>query len=187
MSQQLSGKQVAILATDGFEEVELTEPRKALQEAGATVHLIAPSKEGIRAWVKTGWGENYAVDKSLDEANPTDYHALVLPGGALNPDNLRQDEKALTFTRHFFEAHKPVGAICHGPWVLIDAGVVQGRTMTSFPSVSTDLKNAGAEWVDQEVVVDSGLVTSRSPKDLEAFCSKLVEEIGEGQHTDQHA
>ncbi|MEC9482176.1 MAG: type 1 glutamine amidotransferase domain-containing protein [Halomonas sp.] len=187
MSQQLNGKQVAILATDGFEEVELTEPRKALQEAGATVHVIAPSKDGIRAWVKTDWGETYAVDKSLDEANPTDYHALVLPGGALNPDNLRQDEKALAFTRHFFEAHKPVGAICHGPWVLIDAGVVQGRTMTSFPSVSTDLKNAGAEWVDQEVVVDSGLVTSRSPKDLEAFCSKLVEEIGEGRHTNQHA
>ena len=187
MSQQLDGKQVAILATNGFEEVELTEPRKALENAGATAHIVAPSKEDIRAWVKTDWGETYGVDKSLDDADPTEYHALLLPGGALNPDNLRQDEKALAFTRHFFEAHKPVGAICHGPWVLINAGVVKGRTMTSFPSVSMDLKNAGAEWIDQEVVVDSGLVTSRSPKDLEAFCSKLIEEIGEGQHTNQHA
>lgn len=187
MSQQLNGKQVAILATDGFEESELSEPKAALERAGATVHVVAPSSDNIRAWAKTDWGQTYTVDLGLDTANADDYHALVLPGGLFNPDALRQNEKALAFTRHFFEAGKPVGAICHGPWVLINAGVVDGRRMTSYPSVSQDLKNAGADWVDEEVVVDSGLVTSRTPKDLEAFCSKLVEEIGEGRHSQQHA
>ncbi|MCP4026654.1 MAG: type 1 glutamine amidotransferase, partial [Sphingomonas sp.] len=180
-------KQVAILATDGFEESELVEPKAALERAGASVHVVAPGSDRIRAWAKTDWGDHYDVDRSLDEADAGDYHALVLPGGLFNPDKLRQDDKALAFTRHFFEAGKPVGAICHGPWVMINAGVVNGRRMTSFPSVSQDLKNAGADWVDQEVVVDSGLVTSRSPKDLEAFCAKLVEEIGEGRHTEQRA
>lgn len=184
---QLSGKKVAILATHGFEESELSEPKSALEEAGATVDVIAPDKESIRAWAKTDWGQTYSVDKSLDSANASDYHALVLPGGLFNPDKLRQNDQALDFTRHFFEAGKPVGAICHGPWVLINADVVKGRRMTSYPSISQDLKNAGANWVDQEVVVDSGLVSSRSPKDLEAFCSKLIEEIGEGRHTEQHA
>lgn len=187
MSQQLNGKTVAILATDGFEESELSEPKAALENAGATVHVVAPNKDAIRAWASTDWGQTYRVDKHLDEADPADYDALELPGGLFNPDALRQDKRALRFTKHFFEAHKPVGAICHGPWVLIDAGVANGRRMTSYPSVKQDLRNAGAEWVDEEVVVDSGLVTSRKPNDLEAFCSKLVEEIGEGRHRHQHA
>lgn len=187
MSQQLNGKQVAILATHGFEESELSEPKAALARAGATVHVVAPDKGSIRAWAEKDWGDNYDVDRGLDEVDANDYHALVLPGGLFNPDALRQNEKALSFTRQFFEAGKPVGAICHGPWIMINAGVVNGRRMTSFPSISQDLKNGGADWVDQEVVVDSGLVTSRSPKDLDAFCSKLIEEIGEGRHSRQHA
>ncbi|MHB0776128.1 type 1 glutamine amidotransferase domain-containing protein [Halomonas sp. WWR20] len=187
MAQQLQGKRVAILATNGFEEVELTAPRDALREAGAEVHIVSPEKDTIKAWDKTDWSDSYQVDKSLDEARPSDYHALVLPGGQINPDILRMDDKAVAFARAFFEDHKPVGAICHGPWLLINAGVVEGRTMTSFPSVSLDLKNAGANWVDQEVVVDHGLVTSRKPDDLKAFCAKLVEEICEGRHTEQHA
>lgn len=187
MSQQLSGKQVAILATHGFEESELSVPKAALEGAGAVVHVIAPDTQGIRAWAETDWGDDYDVDRNLDDADSTDYHALVLPGGLFNPDALRQNEKALAFTRHFFEAGKPVAAICHGPWILINAGVVEGRRMTSYPSISRDIKNAGADWVDQEVVVDSGLVTSRSPKDLDAFCYKLIEEVGEGRHSHQHA
>ncbi|QJQ94995.1 MULTISPECIES: type 1 glutamine amidotransferase domain-containing protein [Halomonadaceae] len=187
MSNELNGMRIAILATDGFEEVELSSPKAALLEAGATVEVIAPEKRAIRAWAETDWGENYEVDKALDEADASDYRALVLPGGLFNPDNLRADEQALTFVRHFFEAGKPVGAICHAPWIMINAGVVEGRKLTSVPTIAQDLKNAGANWVDEEVVVDSGLVTSRTPKDLEAFCSKLIEEIGEGKHRGQHA
>ncbi|MCE8018353.1 type 1 glutamine amidotransferase [Halomonas sp. MCCC 1A17488] len=187
MSEKLNGKTVAILATDGFEESELSEPKAALEREGATVHVIAPDKDSIRAWAKTDWGPSYDVDRRLEQANADDYDALELPGGLFNPDALRQNEQALAFTRHFFEAHKPVGAICHGPWVLINAGVAKGRRMTSYPSVEQDLRNAGAEWVDQEVVVDSGLVTSRKPDDLAAFCCKLVEEIAEGKHSRQHA
>lgn len=187
MSQQLSDKHVAILATHGFEESELSEPKAALERAGATVHVVAPDKGSIRAWASTDWGDDYDVDRSLDEAVSTDYHALVLPGGLFNPDALRQNDKALSFTKQFFEAGKPVAAICHGPWILINAGVVEGRRMTSYPSISQDLKNAGADWVDEEVVVDSGLVTSRKPQDLDAFCNKLIEEIGEGRHSHQHA
>ncbi|WP_048306438.1 type 1 glutamine amidotransferase domain-containing protein [Halomonas sp. PR-M31] len=186
MSQQSSGKRVAILATHGFEESELSVPKAKLENQGMTVHVIAPDTKGIRAWTETDWGETYEVDKSLDDADSTDYHALMLPGGLFNPDTLRQNDKALDFVRHFFEAGKPVGAICHAPWILINAGVVEGRKMTSYPSVSQDLKNAGAEWVDEQVVVDSGLVTSRKPDDLDAFCHKLVEEINEGRHSDQH-
>lgn len=187
MTQQLNGKRVAILATDGFEESELSVPKAKLESAGATVHVIAPEAKGIRAWASTDWGDTYEVDKALNDAEDADYHALVIPGGLFNPDTLRQNDDALRFTRHFFEAGKPVGAICHGPWILINAGVVEGRSMTSYPSISQDLKNAGAHWSDQEVVVDNGLVTSRKPDDLDAFCSKLIEEIGEGRHSDQHA
>lgn len=187
MSEQLNGKKVAILATDGFEESELSEPKKALEQAGATVHVVAPDKDSIKAWAKDDWGQNYTVDVKLSDANAADYDALELPGGLFNPDALRQDEQALAFTRRFFEAHKPVGAICHGPWVLINAGVVEGRRMTSYPSVQQDLRNAGANWVDEEVMVDSGLVTSRDPNDLPAFCSKLIEEIAEGKHRGQQA
>ncbi|SHF38263.1 protease I [Modicisalibacter ilicicola DSM 19980] len=187
MSQQLTGKRVAILATHGFEESELSVPKAKLDSQGITVHVIAPDSQGIRAWAGNDWGDTYDVDKPLDEADSTDYHALVLPGGLFNPDTLRQNDKALDFVRHFFEAGKPVGAICHAPWILINAEVVKGRKMTSFPSVAQDLRNAGADWVDEEVVVDSGLVTSRKPDDLDAFCSKLLEEIGEGRHSKQHA
>jgi protease I len=187
MSQPLNGKTVAILATDGFEESELTEPKAALERAGAKVHVIAPDKDSIRAWAGSDWGPSYEVDKQLNQVSADDYDALELPGGLFNPDTLRQNRQALDFTRQFFAAHKPVGAICHGPWVLINAGVAKGRRMTSYPSVEQDLRNAGAEWVDKEVVVDSGLVTSRKPDDLEAFCSKLVEEIAEGKHRHQQA
>ena len=187
MSEKLKGKSVAILATDGFEESELSEPKAALEREGATVHVIAPGKDRIRAWAGKDWGRDYAVDRQLEQATPDDYDALTLPGGLFNPDALRQNSQALTFTRHFFESHKPVGAICHGPWVLINAEVVKGRRLTSYASVEQDLRNAGAEWVDEEVVVDSGLVTSRKPDDLPAFCAKLVEEIAEGKHSRQRA
>lgn len=186
-SQRLQGKRVAILASHGFEESELAVPRAALQQAGVEVHIVSPEKDSIRAWAETDWGEAYHVDKSLSEASEHDYHGLVLPGGLINPDTLRQDEKALGFVRSFFQAHKPVGAICHAPWILIDAGVVEGRQMTSFPSVASDLKNAGAKWEDSEVVCDSALVTSRKPADLDAFNAKLLEELAEGKHQHQHA
>lgn len=185
MSQQLDGKRVAILATHGFEESELAVPKAKLDAQGITVDVVSPETGGIRAWAESDWGETYEVDRSLDEANSTDYHALVLPGGLFNPDALRQDERALALVRHFFEAGKPVGAICHAPWILINAEVVEGRTLTSYPSVRKDLENAGARWVDERVVVDNGLVTSRTPKDLDAFCHKLVEEIHEGRHAGQ--
>ncbi|WP_106476195.1 type 1 glutamine amidotransferase domain-containing protein [Phytohalomonas tamaricis] len=187
MSQQLNGTRVAILATDGFEEAELASPRKALQDAGAQIDIVAPKSGTIRAWAKTEWGGDYPVDRTLDEVKSSDYHALMLPGGVLNPDQLRQNDQALSFTRQFFKDHKPVGAICHGPWILINADVVEGRTMTSYPSIAQDLKNAGANWVDEEVVVDSGFVTSRKPDDLDAFNAKLIEEIDEGKHSKQHA
>lgn len=187
MSEQLSETRVAILATNGFEESELAEPRRALQEAGASVDIVSPQSGSIRAWAKTDWGDSYPVDRSLDQAQEGDYDALVVPGGVINPDALRIDEAAVRFTRSFFDAGKPVAAICHGPWVLINADVVKGRRMTSWPSVARDLQNAGAEWVDEEVVVDQGLITSRKPADLEAFNAKLLEEIREGQHAGQHA
>lgn len=185
MSQQVDGKRVAILATHGFEESELAVPQAKLAAQGITVEVVSPETQGIRAWAESDWGETYEVDRSLDEANSTDYHALVLPGGLFNPDTLRQDARALSFVQHFFEAGKPVGAICHAPWILINAEVVAGRTLTSYPSVTKDLENAGANWVDDQVVVDSGLVTSRKPEDLDIFCHKLVEEIHEGRHSGQ--
>ncbi|MGY2461832.1 type 1 glutamine amidotransferase domain-containing protein [Vreelandella sp. H-I2] len=187
MNQALNDKRVAILATDGFEESELSSPRDALKQAGAEVHVVTPKGDDIRAWAKTDWGDTYKSDKALADVNEADYHALVVPGGVFNPDELRTNEDALSFVKAFFESGKPVAAICHGPWILINAGVVDGRRMTSVPSIAQDLRNAGAEWVDEQVVVDSGLVTSRTPKDLDAFNAKLIEEIQEGRHSGQHA
>jgi protease I len=173
--QPLHGRTVALLATDGFEEVEYTEPRKALEAAGATCHLVAPKAGSLKAWARTDWGGTYDVDRTLDEADPADYDALVLPGGVMNPDKLRRNASAQAFVRHFFERGKPVAAICHGPWTLIDAGVVDGRRMTSYHTIQTDLKNAGADWVDEAVVQDGNLTTSRKPDDLPAFNAALVE------------
>ena len=182
MEKSLKGKKVAILATDGFEQSELSEPLNALENAGATAHIVSPKAGAIKGWKHTQWGDSFAVDATLDDADPRHYDALVLPGGVMNPDKLRRDPKVQQFVRSFFEEGKPVGAICHGPWTLIDAGVVKGRRVTSYETIQTDLKNAGASWVDQEVVVDNGLVTSRKPDDLPAFNRKLIEEIAEGRH-----
>lgn len=180
-------KIVAILATDGFEEVELTSPRKALEDAGVEVHIISPNKESIRAWDKDNWSGSYKVDKHISEVDSSDYHSLMLPGGVMNPDKLRQDEDSIKFIRSFFEQKKPVSAICHGIQPLIDAEVLQGRRLTSFPSLQKDVENAGGNWVNEEVVVDEGFTTSRTPDDLNAFNSKLVEEVMEGKHEEQHA
>jgi protease I len=187
MSYSLKGKRVAILAANGFEESELQSPRQTLKAAGVEVDIVSPEDSQVKAWAKTDWGDDYPVDRALEEANADDYDMLVIPGGLYNPDALRVNKKALTFTHHFFEQHKPVGAICHGPWVLVSAGVVGGRDLTSYPSIKDDLVNAGANWHDQEVVCDSGLVTSRSPADLEAFNNKLIEELAEGKHKRQVA
>jgi protease I len=185
METKLDGKKVAILVTNGFEEVELTSPKEALEDAGAEIEVVSPAEKRVRSWAKTDWGSKFKVDVPLSEANPADYDALVLPGGVMNPDKLRLEPKAIEFIREFFDAGKPVAAICHGPWTLIDAGVVKGRRMTSYPSIKTDLKNAGVDWVDEEVVVDNGLVTSRRPDDLPAFNRKMIEEFAEGVHGGQ--
>ena len=178
----LSGKKVAILATDGFEQDELFSPLEALKKAHADVKIVSPSEENIKGWNHTDWGRTAHVDLKLAEAQPENFDALVLPGGVINPDHLRREPAAVDFVKSFFEAGKPIAAICHGPQMLIEADVVRGRKVTSFSSIKTDLKNAGAEWVDQEVVVDQGLVTSRSPDDLPAFNAKMIEEIAEGVH-----
>lgn len=175
-------KKIAILATHGFEESELQSPKEHLEQQGWEAHVISPEGGSIKAWAEKNWGKEYNVDKTISEANAADYDALVLPGGVLNPDKLRTNEDALAFVQHFFEEKKPVAAICHGPQTLIDAGLVSGRKMTSVKAISQDLINAGANWVDEEVVVDNGLVTSRTPKDLPAFNAKMVEEIKEGVH-----
>ena len=180
-------KKVAILATHGFEESELSSPKQYLEEQGWTAHIVSPESGSIKSWAEKDWGKEYTVDKTLDEVSSGDYHALVLPGGVINPDNLRVNEKAIAFVKSFFDEKKPVAAICHGPWTLINAGVVEGRKMTSYNSIKQDLVNAGANWVDEEVVVDNGLVTSRQPDDLPAFNKKLVEEIKEGKHELQHS
>ncbi|MAY21794.1 MAG: protease [Flavobacteriaceae bacterium] len=180
-------KHVAILATNGFEESELTEPKKAMEAEGFDVDIVSDTDGEIKAWKDGNWSNSYKVDTLLSEANSKNYHALVLPGGVMNPDSLRKDENALNFVRDFFSEKKPVAAICHAPWTLISADVVRGRKMTSYESIKDDLINAGANWVDQEVVVDEGFVTSRNPNDLPAFCSKVVEEIKEGKHEAQHA
>jgi len=182
MAGNLAGKRVAIVATDGFEQSELAEPRRALEAAGAKTEIISLRAGSIRGWKEKNWGDTFTVDRTVGQANPDDYDALVLPGGVMNPDKLRTDQDAVAFVRAFFDKNKPVGAICHGPWTLINAGVAQGRMMTSWPSLRQDLINAGARWTDEQVVVDRGLVTSRKPDDIPAFNRKLVEEIAEGAH-----
>ena len=183
----LSGKRVAILATDGVEQVELTEPRKALDAAGAITKVVSPKSGSIKGWNHTDWGEPIHVDITLDKANPNDFDALMLPGGVMNPDHLRMNENAVNFVRAFFEAGKPVAAICHGPWMLVEADVIRGRNVTSWPSLQTDLRNAGAHWTDSQVVTDHGLVTSRKPDDIPAFNKKMIEEFAEGVHEEQRA
>ena len=182
MSKKLENKTVAILATDGVEQVELTEPRKAVEEAGATVRLLSIKEGEIQGMNHDKPGDKLRVDGLVADASVEEYDALILPGGVQNPDTLRMDEKAVAFVRDFVRSGKPVGVICHGPWVMIEADVVRGRRMTSWPSVRTDLRNAGAEVVDEEVVTDKGLVSSRKPDDLPAFCRKIVEEFAEGRH-----
>lgn len=183
----ISGKKVAFLLTDGVEQVELTSPWDAVKKAGGEPVLVSPKTGSIKGFNGTEPGDEFPVDVAVSDANAGDYHALVLPGGVVNADHLRIDKGAQEFAKSFFANHKPVAVICHGPWLLIEAGVVDGRTMTSYPTLATDLKNAGAKWVDKEVVVDAGLVSSRNPDDLPAFNSKLVEEIAEGKHQDQTA
>jgi protease I len=186
MSDQLQGKRIAILvANEGVEQVELVSPREALREAGAEVDLLAPEASAIQAFNHLDKGDTFDPEKAVGAADPNEYDGLVLPGGVANPDQLRTDTDAVQFVRSFFEAGKPVGVICHGPWTLINADVVDGRTLTSWPSLQTDLRNAGAEWVDEEVVDDQGLVSSRKPDDLEAFNAKIVEEFAEGVHEGQ--
>jgi protease I len=180
----LDGKRIAFLATDGVEQVELTQPMKAVRDAGAEVDLISLEKGDFQGFNHLDHGDTFTADKAVADADPADYDGLVQPGGVANPDFLRADADAVAFFRAFFEAKKPVGVICHGPWMLVEAGVAEGRKVTSWPSVRTDLRNAGADWVDEEVVVDEGLVTSRKPDDLPAFCAKIVEEFAEGRHED---
>jgi protease I len=183
--QSLKGKRIAITAADMVERVELVEPRKALEEAGATTELISLKPGKITSFDHFDPADQIPVDKAVEEADAADYDALMIPGGVGNPDQLRGDENMVAFVRDFFDQGKPVAAICHAPWVLIDAGVVSGRTMTSWPTVGADLRNAGAKWVDKEVVVDSGLVTSRKPDDIPAFNKKMIEEFVEGKHAEQ--
>jgi protease I len=185
MKQTLTGKRVAILVTDGFEQSELVEPRTALETAGARTTLVSPKSETVRAWDEDDFGDTFNVDLALSDASPESFDALLLPGGVMNPDHLRMSPEAVQFVIHFFEAGKPVAAICHGPQLLIEADVVRGRKLTSYPSLKTDLRNAGAEWVDEAVVTDQGLVTSRRPADLPQFNEKMIEEVGEGFHAGQ--
>jgi protease I len=181
----LDGMKVAILVADGFEQVEMTEPRKALDQAGAATAIVSPMQGQVQGWNHFDKAERFNVDVPLKQANADDFDALLLPGGVANPDQLRMIPEAVEFVRSFFDDGKPVAVICHGPWTLIDAGVVKGRKITSWPSLRADLSNAGAKWVDQEVVADQGLVSSRKPDDLPAFNRKMVEEFGEGRHGGQ--
>lgn len=187
MKEALKHKTVAILVENGFEQVELTGPKAALEEAGAQTHIVSPQEEQVKGWDHTEWGDSFAVDVVLKEAKADNYDALVLPGGVMNPDKLRTNSQALDFVRAFFDAQKPVGAICHGPWTLIEAGLAKGRTLTSYHSIQTDLKNAGATWVDQEVVVDGNLTSSRNPDDIPAFNRTLIEQIAKRERTQQPA
>ena len=183
----LTGKKVAILSDNGFEEIELTSPKKALEEAGATVHIVSMQKGTIKAWDHDHWSIEVGVDIALGDAKSENYDALMIPGGVINPDKMRQHTGYIQFAEEFLEAGKPVAAICHGPQLLIETGMISGREMTSYPSIKTDIINAGAHWQDKEVVADNGLVTSRSPKDLEAFNKKMIEEIAEGRHASRGA
>ena len=182
MARKLDGKKVAILVTDGFEQVEMTNPREALEEAGAETKIVSLNPGKIQGMHHADKGDKFDVDLTLDEARPEEFDALLIPGGLMNPDALRSTDDALEFTRHFFREGKPIAAICHGPWVLIDAGIVRGRTLTSWPAIKTDVKNAGGKWINEEVVVDNGLVTSRKPDDIPAFNKKMIEELCEGRH-----
>jgi protease I len=183
MADELKGKKVAVLVDNGFEQSELLEPKKALEQAGAEVQVVSPQSGEVKGWKHTDWGQTVRVDRELGAARPSDFDALVLPGGVMNPDRLRANPKAVSFVKEFVTANKPIAAICHGPWTLIEAGAVKGRRVTSWPSLKTDLTNAGASWVDEQVVVDRGLVTSRKPDDIPAFNRKMIEEFAEGMHS----
>jgi protease I len=187
MAEQLKGKRVAALITDGFEQVELTGPKQALEQAGARVDIVSPKSGEVRGWNHTEWGERVPVDHTVKDAKPDDYDALLLPGGVMNPDHLRTDPAAVSFAKQFAVSGKPIAVICHGPWTLVEAGVVRGVRMTSWPSVKTDLINAGANWVDEAVVVDRGIVSSRKPDDIPAFNRKMIEEFAEGRHDQRKA
>jgi len=183
MAKDLTGKRIAILVDEGFEQVELVKPRKALDKAGAETQVVSPQTEQgqVRGWNMKRWGKFVAIDVPLESADPSTFDALLLPGGVMNPDKLRINPKAVEFVKHFFDAGKPVAAICHAPWTLVEADVVKGRTLTSWPSLRTDIRNAGGSWVDQEVVTDNGLVTSRMPDDIRAFNKKMIEQFAEGE------
>jgi protease I len=183
MAGELRGKRIAALVEHGFEQSELLEPKEALEQAGAQVDVVSPQSAHVKGWQHTDWGRTVTVDRQLDQAQPADYDALLLPGGVANPDRLRINPKAVAFVTHFVTSAKPIAAICHGPWTLIEADGVRGRKVTSWPSLRTDLVNAGANWVDQQVVVDNGLVTSRKPDDIPAFNRKMIEEFAEGRHS----
>ena len=187
MGNELQGRTIAFLAADGVEQVELTEPLKAAKEVGATTHLISITPDQIQGFKHFDKGDTFPVDKTAADVSASDYDALVLPGGVANPDQLRMNTDAVRFVREFFEQGKPVAAICHAPWTLVEADVVRGRTLTSWPSLRTDIRNAGGKWVDEEVHTDQGLVTSRKPADLPAFCRKMIEEVREGVHAKQAA
>jgi protease I len=187
MAEQLKGKRVAALITDGFEQVELTGPKQALEQAGARVDIVSPRSGEVRGWNHTEWGDRVPVDRTVKDAKPDDYDALLLPGGVMNPDHLRTDPAAVSFAKQFAVSGKPIAVICHGPWTLVEAGVVRGVRMTSWPSVKTDLINAGANWVDEAVVVDRGIVSSRKPDDIPAFNRKMIEEFAEGRHDQRKA
>ena len=175
MERRLDGLKVAIVTADGFEERELAEPRQALDAAGAATRIVSLSERWVQAWDRKNWGDEFPVDIPLEQGNPEEFDALLLPGGVMSPDRLRQSETAVSFVRHFFQAGKPVATICHGPQILVEAGVLPGRRLTSYPSIRRDLENAGAEWIDAEVVVDGNLVTSRRPEDVPAFIERMVE------------
>jgi protease I len=183
--RDLTGKKVAILVAEGFEQVELIKPRKALDKIGAETKVVSPQEGEVRGWNLKRWGKTIAVDAPLETADPSLFDALLLPGGVMNPDKLRMNPKAVEFVKHFVDSGKPIAAICHAPWMLIEAGAVKGRTMTSWPSLRTDLTNAGAQWVDQEVVVDGGLITSRMPDDIRAFNKKMIEEFAERRQSER--